>query len=125
MVKRLPTMRETWVQSLGWEDLEKEMASTPVLLPGESHGRRSLIGYSPWGHKELDTTEQLHFHFFFFSQSKCSKHGRVSVMISLMFTMKLFELCYMFKVFCNKMLGEKFLSSHKHYCLQNMSCFPC
>ena len=35
---------------------------TPVLLPGKSHGRRSLIGYSPWGPKESDTTEQLHFH---------------------------------------------------------------
>ena len=35
---------------------------TPVLLPGESHGRRSLVGYSPWGHKESDTTEPLHFH---------------------------------------------------------------
>ena len=34
---------------------------TPVLLPGESHGGRSLVGYSPWGHKESDTTEQLHF----------------------------------------------------------------
>ena len=32
---------------------------TPVLLPGESHGQRSMVGYSPWGHKELDTTEQL------------------------------------------------------------------
>ena len=36
---------------------------TPVLLPGKSHGWRSVIGYSPWGHKELDTTERLHFHF--------------------------------------------------------------
>ena len=36
---------------------------TPVLLPGESHGWRSLVGYSPWGLKESDTTEQLHFHF--------------------------------------------------------------
>ena len=36
---------------------------TPVLLAGESHGQRSLVGYSPWGRKELDTTEQLHFHF--------------------------------------------------------------
>ena len=35
---------------------------TPVLLPGESHGRRSLVGYSAWGRKESDTTEQLHFH---------------------------------------------------------------
>ena len=36
---------------------------TPVLLPGKSHGRRSLVGCSPRGHKELDTTEQLHFYF--------------------------------------------------------------
>ena len=36
---------------------------TPVLLPGKSHGQRSLVGYSPWGRKESDTTEQLHFHF--------------------------------------------------------------
>ena len=33
---------------------------TPVFLPGESHGQRSLVGYSPWGCKESDTTEQLH-----------------------------------------------------------------
>ena len=59
MVKHLPTMQETQVQSLGQEDpLEKEMA---VLLPGKSHGWRSLVGYSPWGRKELDTAEQLHF----------------------------------------------------------------
>ena len=36
---------------------------TPVLLPGKSHGRRSLVGCSPWGREELDMTEQLHFHF--------------------------------------------------------------
>ena len=36
---------------------------TPVLLPGKSHGQRSLVGCSPWGCEELDTTEQLHFHF--------------------------------------------------------------
>ena len=35
----------------------------PVLLPGKSHGRRSLVGYSPWGREESDTTEQLHFTF--------------------------------------------------------------
>ena len=66
-VKRLPTMRETGVQSLGGEDpLEKEMEySMPVFLPGESHGRRSLVGYSPWGRKESDTTEQLHFISFY------------------------------------------------------------
>ena len=36
---------------------------TPVLLPGKSHGRRSLVGCSPWGHWGSDTTERLHFHF--------------------------------------------------------------
>ena len=36
---------------------------TPALLPGESHGRRSLVGYSPWGREESDTTERLHFDF--------------------------------------------------------------
>ena len=39
---------------------------TPVLLPGKSHGRRSLVGCSPWGRKESDTTERLHFHFSLF-----------------------------------------------------------
>ena len=36
---------------------------TPVLLPGKSHGRRSLVGCSPWGQEDSDTTERLHFHF--------------------------------------------------------------
>ena len=39
------------------------MAPTPVLLPRKSHGRRSLVGCSPWGREESDTIEQLHFHF--------------------------------------------------------------
>ena len=48
MVKNLLTMQETWVCSLGWEDpLEKEMATHFSILPGESHGQRSLAGYSP------------------------------------------------------------------------------
>ena len=58
-VKSLPAMRDVWVQSLGWEDLpwRREWQPTPVFLPGEFHGQRSLVGYSPWGHKELDSTE--------------------------------------------------------------------
>ena len=57
-VKCLPTMWETWVQSLGREDpLEKKWQPTPVLLPGKSHGWRSMVSYSPWDHKELDTTD--------------------------------------------------------------------
>ena len=58
MVKYLPPMQETRVQHLGWEDpLEKGMLPTPVFLPGEFHGWRTLVGYSPWGCKDLDMTE--------------------------------------------------------------------
>ena len=60
MVKNLPAVWEIWVGSLGWEDpLEEAWQPTPVFLPGESPGQRSLAGYSPRGHKESDTTEQL------------------------------------------------------------------
>ena len=47
-----------WVGKIPWR---REWQPTPVFLPGESHGWRSLAGYSPWGRKELDPTEQLHF----------------------------------------------------------------
>ena len=56
IVKNLPAMQETQVGSLGWEDpLEKEWLSAPVVLPAEFHGERNLMGYTPWGHKDLDT----------------------------------------------------------------------
>ena len=59
MVKNLLAMQETHVQSLGQDDpLEKEWQHNPIFLPGESHGQRSLVGYSPWGHKESDTTSK-------------------------------------------------------------------
>ena len=60
-VKRLPAKWETRVRFLGWEyPWRRKWQSTPALLPGKSHGWRSLIGYSPWGRKESDTTERLH-----------------------------------------------------------------
>ena len=47
-VQEMQKTQEMWVRSLGWEDpLEKGMEPTPVFLPGESHGQRSLVGYSP------------------------------------------------------------------------------
>ena len=67
MVKNLPVMQETWVQSLGQKDpWRKEWQPTVVFLPGEAHGQRSLAGYrggyNPWGHKsvthELVTKQQ-------------------------------------------------------------------
>ena len=58
IVKNLPEMQETQVQSLDQEDsLEKGMLLTPVFLPGEFHGWRTLVGYSPWGHKDSGVTE--------------------------------------------------------------------
>ena len=60
-LKHLPGMWETrfdaWVGKIPWR---RKWQPTPVLLPGESHGERSLVGYSPWGRKESDTTERLH-----------------------------------------------------------------
>ena len=48
------------VGDLGWEDPQKRKCQpTPVFLPGESRGQRSLVGCSQWGHRELDTTERL------------------------------------------------------------------
>ena len=46
-----------------WDLKFSSIHPTPVLLPGESHGQRSLVGCSPWGRWEPDTTERLHFHF--------------------------------------------------------------
>ena len=61
MVKRLSTMRETRVRSLGWEDLlEKEMAIHSSTIAWKTHGQRSLVGYSPWDRKESDMSERLH-----------------------------------------------------------------
>ena len=48
------------IQFFSWR---RQWQPTPVLLPGNSHGWRSLVGCSPWGREESDTTEQLHFHF--------------------------------------------------------------
>ena len=45
-----------WVRKISWR---REWLPTPVFLPGESHGQRSLVGYSPWDHKESDRAERL------------------------------------------------------------------
>ena len=58
MVKNLLPVQEMQVQYRGQEDpLEKERQPTPVFLPGESHGQRSLVGCSPWARKESGTIQ--------------------------------------------------------------------
>ena len=60
MIKNLPAIWKTQVQSPGKEDLlEKGKTTSPIFLPEEFLGQKSLVGYSPWGRKESDTTEQL------------------------------------------------------------------
>ena len=60
-----------------WEVREtrgrRQWQPTPVFLPGESHGQRSVVGYSPWGHKESDTTEQLSMHAYTSTNIKDTK----------------------------------------------------
>ena len=59
-------VRHDWATSLSlftFMHWRRKWHPTPVLLPGKSHGRRSLVGYSLWGLEESDTTEWLHFHF--------------------------------------------------------------
>ena len=51
---------DPWVRKIPWR---RKWQPTPVLLPGKSHGQRSLVGYSPWGHQESDTTERLRSSF--------------------------------------------------------------
>ena len=64
MVKSLPAMQETWVLSLGWEDpLEKEMTTHSSNLVWKIPRTEEPGRYSPWGHKESDMTEWLHFNF--------------------------------------------------------------
>ena len=56
MVKNLPAMFDPWIGKILWR---RKWQPTPVFLLGEFHEQRSLAGYSPWGHKESDMTEQL------------------------------------------------------------------
>ena len=53
---------DPWVGKITWR---RKWQPTPVLLPGKSHGRRSLVGYSPWDRKESDIAELLHFTFVY------------------------------------------------------------
>ena len=63
VAKNLLPMPEMWVWFLGWKNpLQQEMAIHSVVLPGESHEQKSLVGYSPCGCKESDMTEHAHTH---------------------------------------------------------------
>ena len=93
-------IRHNWATSLSlftFMHWRRQWQPTPALLPGKSHGRRSLIGCSPWGCKKLDTTEQLHFHFHQYLLS--SDFLIPAVIISLKWYLNLVLMVFSFGVF--------------------------
>ena len=82
-VKNLPARAGDMglIPRLGKIPRRKKWQSTPLLLPGKSHGWRSLAGYSPGGRKELDTTERLCFHY---KQLYANKMDNLEVMDKLL-----------------------------------------
>ena len=81
VVNNPPPMQETgdagsilWGGKIPWR---RKWQPTPAFLPGESHGQRILAGYSPWGHKEPDTTEQLSTYIVIFRQEYLLQPRRI------------------------------------------------
>ena len=74
LVKNLPEMQETWVPSLGWEDLlEKGMATHSIIFAWRIPWTEESGGYIPWGHKKSDTTERLTVSNFSFIERQIHK----------------------------------------------------
>ena len=96
-------MQETQVQSLSWEDpLEKEMAAHSSTLAWRIPWGRSLVGYSPWGRKESDTTERLHSltHSLTHSVIKKKKGNILELYVLIWFGSKIFNQAYIFMCTC-------------------------
>ena len=89
------TQFDSWVGKIPWR---REQLCTPVFWPGELHGKRSLAGYSPWGHKELDTTERLSLSFTFNEFSPNSSGGFTYTLFTFLLrhTKEIFLSCYLF-----------------------------
>ena len=62
-VRETHNMQNILIMAKSSQNRRRQWHPTPVLLPGKSYGRSSLVGCSPWGFEELDTTERLYFHF--------------------------------------------------------------
>ena len=88
--KRHKTCRlDPWVRKIPWR---RWWHPTPVFLPGESNGQRSLAGYNPWGHKESDTTKNTHTH------TVVLKHFYRSFLLLNHEPLKVNVLCFIFMV---------------------------
>ena len=122
MVENQPAMQVTQLQSLGQEDpLEKKRWRTPVFLSGESHGHRSLAGYSLWPHKESDTTERLSLLFHFSLRADfCSFSPPSHLSVYLSFYLCIFlsiSLCLLWNCFQEgHIIFFIYFSFHLNYC---------
>ena len=76
---------DPWIGKIPWR---RKWQPTPIFLPGESHGQRSLVGYSPWGHKELDTTERLSTHAYTSQSESAGCTGFSKIKIELLTSLK-------------------------------------
>ena len=86
------TRFDAWVGKIPWR---RKWQSTPVILPGKSNGQRSLVGYSPWGRKESDTTGWLHFHFTKINESRDNLHLTIVTSLSLIPSCYLYTRIYL------------------------------
>ena len=115
-LKHLPaTGFNPWVGKIPWR---RKWQPTPVFLPGESHGRRSLVGYCPWGCKESDMTERLHFTSLHFLHLRTLSLGP-----SLLPHMALF--CSFLWLSTISLCVSNHVSFHPFLCWWTFRLFPC
>ena len=129
VVKRPPAMLETcrrhrfdpWIEKIPWR---RKWQPTPVFLPGKSHGQRRLVGYSPWGCKESDTTE--HAHSAMKNKHSWGSRGKVHTFLKLLLLPA--QLCrpQMFRAFSPSYANEPFPCPHPYGPVCTSTCLsPC
>ena len=118
MVKSLPAMRETWfnpwVRKTLWR---RKWQPTPVLLPGKSHGQRILVGYSRWGHKELDMTECS----LFYTMISGIFPNFPYILLLLTKIPLMFALCFIDHSWRQSVYVDKLYISHQSMALRNVN----
>ena len=87
-----------WFRKFSWR---RKWQSIPVFSPGKSHGRRSLLGYSPWDSKQSDTTGWLHFHFHFQKAQNLVTPNLVSFNMVLGHGWQVFQNIFKFVYYCS------------------------
>ena len=121
VVKTLPAVQETRVQSLGWEDpLEKGMASHSSILAWRIQWTEA--GYSPWGHKELDTTERLtHTHTYTYIVLSAVWENYTSCFVFYCLGVTVSNKCFLHGILCVSFSG-RLLRMQRQYSLPLKLC---